>query len=134
MVIADGFWELIKKKLQNTILFGNEPTLELFAILTIYFVQGILGISRLAVSFFLKDDLGLSPAQMAALTGVAALPWIVKPLLGFLSDGLPLFGYRRRSYIVLSGLLGTFAWLALATSVHSIWTAAIALLLTSLSV
>ncbi|MGL5033977.1 MAG: folate/biopterin family MFS transporter, partial [Microcystaceae cyanobacterium] len=85
-------------------------------------------------SFFLKDDLGLSPAQMAALTGVAALPWIVKPLLGFLSDGLPLFGYRRRSYIVLSGLLGTFAWLALATSVHSIWTAAIALLLTSLSV
>ncbi len=123
-----------KKLIQDKVFFGNEPTPELIAILTVYFVQGILGLARLAVSFFLKDDLGLSPAQVAALTGVASIPWVVKPLFGFLSDGLPLFGYRRRPYLILSGFLGTIAWLALATLVNSAWTATAVILLTSLSV
>jgi len=104
------------------------------AILMVYFVQGILGLARLAVSFFLKDDLGLSPAEVAALTGIAALPWTIKPLFGFISDGLPIGGYRRRPYLVLSGLLGAAAWLALATVVQSGWAAILAITLSSLSV
>jgi hypothetical protein len=32
----------------------------------VYFVQGILGLSRLALSFFFKDDLGVEPAQVRA--------------------------------------------------------------------
>ncbi len=104
------------------------------AILVVYFVQGILGLARLAVSFFLKDDLGLGPAQVSALMGVAALPWMVKPLLGFVSDGLPLFGYRRRSYLLLSGFLGALSWLALATVVHTVAMAMLAITLGSLSV
>ncbi len=124
----------IKNTWQNALLFGNEPTKELFAILSVYFVQGILGLSRLAVSFFLKDDLDLTPAQMGALTGIAMLPWVIKPVFGFLSDGLPLFGYRRRSYLVLSGILGSLSWIALATVVNSAWTVTLTLLITSLSV
>ncbi|MDJ0592359.1 MAG: folate/biopterin family MFS transporter [Pleurocapsa sp. MO_226.B13] len=124
----------LKKLIQEKVLFGNEPTPELFAILTVYFVQGILGLARLAVSFFLKDDLGLTPAEVAALTGISSLPWIIKPLFGFLSDGLPILGYRRRPYLILSGLLGTVSWLALATLVNSAWTATLVILLTSVSV
>lgn len=134
MVVSLSALESFKKRLKTVFLFGNEPTLELFAILSIYFVQGILGLARLAVSFFLKDDLGLSPAQMGALTGIAAIPWIIKPLFGFLSDGLPLFGYRRRSYLFLSGLLGSLSWLVLATIVDSVWGVTLTLLVTSLSV
>ena len=126
----DKFKQAFKEK----VLFGNEPTPELIAILTVYFVQGILGLARLAVSFFLKDDLGLSPAEVAALTGIAALPWVIKPVFGLISDGLPLFGYRRRTYLVLSGILGTLSWVALATAVNSAWAAAGAMLLASLSV
>ncbi len=118
----------------QTLLFGNKPSRELFAILSIYFVQGILGLARLAVSFFLKDELGMSPAQMGALLGIAALPWIVKPLFGLLSDGIPLLGYRRRSYLILSGILGTLSWLVFATSVHTMTAATLVLLLTSFSV
>ena len=123
-----------KQLIQDKILFGNEPTPELIAILTVYFVQGILGLARLAVSFFLKDDLGLSPAQVAALMGVASIPWVIKPLFGFMSDGLPIFGYRRRPYLILSGFLGTISWLALATLVNTAWMATAVILLTSLSV
>jgi len=124
----------IKDFLKERVFFGNEPTPELIAILIVYFVQGILGLARLAVSFFLKDDLALSPAEVAALMGVAALPWVIKPLFGFLSDGLPLFGYRRRPYLVLSGLMGTAAWLSLATLVDTAWGATVAILISSLSV
>jgi folate/biopterin transporter len=124
----------VKKILQEKLLFGNEPTPELIAILTVYFVQGILGLARLAISFFLKDDLGLSPAEVAALMGIASLPWIIKPVFGFISDGLPIFGYRRRPYLILSGFLGTLSWIALATVVDSGWSATLAILLTSLSV
>ena len=123
-----------KKQLQDKILFGNKPSAELFGILTVYFVQGILGLARLAVSFFLKDDLGLTPAEVAALTGITAIPWIIKPLFGFMSDGLPIFGYRRRPYLILSGLLGSASWLALATLVNNAMTATLIILITSLSV
>lgn len=124
------FWRSVKQKL----LFGNEPSPELMAILLVYFVQGILGLARLAVSFFLKDELGLSPAEVSALTGIAALPWVIKPLFGFISDGLPIFGYRRRPYIILSGFLGTAAWVSLATVVQTAGAATAAMLLSSLSV
>jgi len=103
--IEESFW---KKQL------GVELDGEIVAILLIYFVQGALGLARLATSFFLKDELHLQPADLAAITGILSLPWVLKPLYGFISDGLPLFGSRRRSYIFLSGLLGASAWTALS--------------------
>ena len=134
-MIANPFeFKGLKKQIQEKILFGNEPTPELFAILTVYFVQGILGLARLAVSFFLKDDLGLTPAQVAALTGITAIPWIIKPVFGFISDGLPVFGYRRRPYLIFSGILGSASWVALATWVDTPRSATLVILLTSLSV
>ena len=134
MIANSSEFKGVKKLIQDKILFGNEPSAELFGILTVYFVQGILGLARLAVSFFLKDDLGLNPAEVAALTGITALPWIIKPLFGFISDGLPIFGYRRRPYLILSGLLGCASWLALATVVDDALTATVVILFTSLSV
>jgi folate/biopterin transporter len=134
MIVSLTGIKQLKNSLKEKLFFGNEPTPELIAILTVYFVQGILGLARLAVSFFLKDDLNLSPAEVAALMGIASLPWVIKPVFGFISDGLPIFGYRRRPYLMLSGLLGSLAWLALATVVDSATTATVAILLTSLSV
>ncbi len=134
MLVTPGGIDRIKQYLKQNFLFGNEPTPELFAILSIYFVQGILGISRLAVSFFLKDNLGLSPAEVAALMGVAATPWMVKPLFGFISDGLPIAGYHRRPYLVLSGLIGCGAWVALGLWVSTPLQATVAIVLSSLSV
>ena len=134
MIVSPAGIARIKASLTEKVLFGNEPSAELVAILLVYFVQGILGLARLAVSFFLKDELGLSPAAVSALVGVAALPWMVKPLFGFISDGLPIFGYRRRPYLILSGLLGACSWVALATIVHSAWAATAAIALGSLSV
>ncbi|CAH9132963.1 unnamed protein product [Cuscuta epithymum] len=114
--------------------FGVDLTPDNIAVAMVYFVQGVLGLSRLAVSFYLKDDLHLDPAETAVISGFASLPWLVKPLYGFISDYFPLFGYRRRSYLVLSGLLGTLSWSLMSTFVDSKYSAAFCILLGSLSV
>ena len=124
----------LKDSVLSALLFGNRPSPELAAILLVYFVQGVLGLSRLAVSFFLKDDLGLSPTQVSAMMGVTMLPWVIKPLFGFISDGVPILGYRRRPYLVLAGLSGTLAWISMATWVDSAWAATGAIALSSLAI
>ncbi|CAM8986131.1 unnamed protein product [Rhodiola kirilowii] len=115
-------------------LFGVDLTPDNIAVAMVYFVQGVLGLARLAVSFYLKDDLHLDPAETAVISGFSALPWLVKPLYGFISDSVPLFGYRRRSYLILCGLLGAFSWSLMATIVDSKYDAAFCILLGSLSV
>ncbi|AEC08625.1 Folate-biopterin transporter 1 [Arabidopsis thaliana] len=114
--------------------YGVELSPDNVAVAMVYFVQGVLGLARLAVSFYLKDDLHLDPAETAVITGLSSLPWLVKPLYGFISDSVPLFGYRRRSYLVLSGLLGAFSWSLMAGFVDSKYSAAFCILLGSLSV
>lgn len=53
---------------------------ELVAISLVYLVQGLLGLSRLAVFTFFKDDLALDPAAVGLLTGLGLAPWLVKPV------------------------------------------------------
>ena len=79
MLVSPTGLAKLKATLKDKVFFGNEPTSELLAILLVYFVQGILGLARLAVSFFLKDDLGLTPAEMSVMMGIVALPWMIKP-------------------------------------------------------
>lgn len=56
----------VKKKYAiNTIkCFGVELTPDNIAVAMVYFVQGVLGLSRIAVNFYLKDDLHLDPAEV----------------------------------------------------------------------
>lgn len=50
------------------------------------------------------------------------------------SDSIPLFGYRRRSYLILSGLLGALSWSLMATIVDDKYSAALSIILGSLAV
>ena len=101
-------------------VLGVEMRPEVAAIVLVYFVQGILGLSRLAKDYFLKDDLHLSPAEASLVLSVSAAPWLVKPVWGFISDSVPLFGYRRKSYLVLCGALGAVAGFGLSAYVTDV--------------
>ena len=100
----------IRAWLRDNVFLGIDPTPDVVAIASIYFVEGALGLARLAQTFLLKDELHLGPAELSALTGLFTLPWTIKPLYGFLSDGFPLLGFRRRSYLILAGLTGCLSY------------------------
>ena len=108
--------DTILKKL----FLGIEPTPDIIAIATIYFVEGALGLARLAQTFLLKDEFHLGPAELSATLGLLSIPWTIKPLYGFLSDGFPIFGYRRRSYLVLAGFVGFLSYLVLAFGLDTV--------------
>lgn len=79
----------------------------------VYFNQGIGSLTGQPLFFYLKETLGLAPSAVMYLSSVTTLPWMIKPLYGWLSDTFPIFGYRRKSYMILSGLLGIFTALTI---------------------
>jgi predicted MFS family arabinose efflux permease len=81
----------------------------------VYVVEGIGqtgGLIAQPLSFFFKQTLGWTPVQVTAYLTVLNLPWIIKPVYGVVSDFLPIFGYRRKSYLVLANLAaaGAYYW------------------------
>jgi hypothetical protein len=49
----------------------------------------------------------MDPGRIGAFLAVLGLPWALKPLFGLVTDFVPLLGSRRRSYLVLTGALGS---------------------------
>jgi MFS family permease len=73
----------------------------------IYAVQGlsqsgVSGLFSLPVSLMLKNRMHFDQAQLAYFTGLVMIPWAIKPLYGLLSDFVPIFGWRRRSWFVIA--------------------------------
>ena len=70
-------------------------------------------IAKLPLQHLLKVHLHLDPLAMAAFFGLTSLAWYFKPVAGLLADAVPLFGSRRRNYLLLSGLGAGLLWAAL---------------------
>ena len=67
----------------------------------------------LATQDYFKQYLKLDPGEMTGLVSMIMMPWSVKILYGLISDNVPLFGTRRRSYVVIMGLLEFAALLSI---------------------
>ena len=80
------------------------------------FCQAKVGVIWQPLTHYLKESQGWDPVQIAASLAILDVPWVVKPLYGIVSDFLPLFGYRRRSYLLLAnaGAVAAFVWAAQA--------------------
>src|SRR6266511_2883064 len=94
----------------------------LFAV--VYFAQGMWYLPNQTLTIVLKER-GLSAGQVATFFSISTIPWLVKPVYGLISDFVPLFGLRRKSYLLLTswvaagagfalglGVPHTYAWLA----------------------
>lgn len=99
----------------------------------VYVVEGIGqtgGLIAQPLSFFLKQTYGWTPVQVTAYLTVLNLPWIIKPVYGMVSDFLPIFGYRRKSYLIIAnlGAAAAYWWVTQLTAPSEI---VFALLLTA---
>ncbi len=87
----------------------------------VYFAQGMWYLPNQTITISLKDG-GLSAGQVATFFAITTVPWLIKPLSGLLSDFVPLFGYHRKSYLMLTSGTAAAAGLLLGvTGDHSYW-------------
>lgn len=92
--------------------FGDGLLLQIFFV---YFTQGIRStLCSLGTSYYLNETLALPPAQSEALRGTAAIPWIIKPVYGMLSDSVPIWGTRRKSYLLIFSAISALAYFSLS--------------------
>jgi MFS family permease len=95
----------------------------LFAI--VYFAQGMWYLPNQTITILLKER-GLSAGQVATFFSITTIPWLIKPVYGLVSDFVPLFGRRRKSYLLLTSALATSAGATMAlVADHSYWRLAI---------
>ncbi|WP_428483461.1 MFS transporter [Rhodopila sp.] len=88
----------------------------------VYAVEGVCqaksGVIWQPLSYFLKQTQGWDPVKISVSLAVLDLPWIIKPLYGAVSDFVPLFGYRRRFYLLAANAAAVLAF-ALVASLSS---------------
>ncbi|HKM72496.1 MAG TPA: MFS transporter [Stellaceae bacterium] len=75
-------------------------------------------LARLPLQNLLKNELHADRTANAAFFFWAGLAWYLKPLAGILTDAFPLFGTRRKSYILISAILAALSWFALIVTPH----------------
>jgi MFS family permease len=81
----------------------------------VYIVEGagqIVGLLAQPLSYFLKEVHGWTALQVTAYITIFNFPWIIKPLYGAFSDFVPIFGYRRKSYLLVANAAAAvgFIW------------------------
>jgi hypothetical protein len=67
----------------------------------------------------LKNELHIGRTMSASFLFWVGFAWYIKPLIGLLSDAFPLFGTRRRSYMLIGAIFATTCWIALAFAPHT---------------
>jgi MFS family permease len=99
----------------------------------VYVVEGMCqtgGIIAQPLSYYLKEVHSFTPVQLTAFLTVFNLPWVIKPLYGLMSDFVPLFGYRRKTYLIAANAVAVVAYFVasqVSNPSHLVW----ALLLTA---
>lgn len=68
---------------------------------------------KLPLQNLLLHHLHVSKTQMAGFFFWIGLAWYFKPFAGIFTDAFPLFGTRRRHYLLISSLLAAISWFVL---------------------
>jgi predicted MFS family arabinose efflux permease len=82
----------------------------------VYIVEGLGqvagGLISQPLTYYLKQVHGWTPVQVTAFLTLFNLPWVIKPVYGLISDFVPLFGYRRKSYLLIANVaaIAGFFW------------------------
>jgi MFS family permease len=76
-------------------------------------------IGQLPFRFLFKNQFHLNAAEQANFFAIATFAWYLKPLAGLLCDSFPLFGTRRRGYMIVAGAVAGLAWSLFAIAPQS---------------
>ncbi len=100
---------------ERTHLADRNPTHIGIVIFLGFFATALSNPSRLgklSINHILKDQLHVTASGLSLFGLITGLAWYCKPIAGILTDAFPIFGTRRRHYLILSVLLAGVCWLA----------------------
>lgn len=87
--------------------FGYKLLVMLFA--SQHLIKGFAASFTAPCSSFLYRSYKVPGPQMQIYGGVTQLPWAMKPVIGLISDALPIGGYNKAPYMLLASLTGVLA-------------------------
>jgi hypothetical protein len=67
--------------------------------------QGLWAMVLLSAQDYYKQYLYLDPGVMASYMSMLSVTWSIKILYGLISDNFPIMGSRRKSYIIMAGII-----------------------------
>ncbi|CDW78704.1 UNKNOWN [Stylonychia lemnae] len=83
-----------------------------------YMNLGFLTLMILSAKDYFKEFLGVTPSQLQTATSIMYLPWGFKVIYGVISDAFPLFGYKRKSYLIINGFIGFISILMIVPGIY----------------
>ena len=75
--------------------------------------HGLWIVVKLSALVYYKETCKLDPGQVQMYMALIQLPWAFKIVFGFISDNVELFGYKRKTYLILFSFAEFCAMLAL---------------------
>ncbi len=84
----------------------------------VYVAEGMgqmAGLISQPLSYYLKQVMHWSPVQVTTYLAALTFPWFIKPLYGVVSDFIPIFGSRRKGYLLLANGLAALAYFGVTT-------------------
>lgn len=88
----------------------SKMTRNKISILLIGFYAGICVISDLAVKYYYKDIRKVETANLTTILIIFKIPYLIKPLYGLLIDFVPIFGYKKKSYLFICFFINILSW------------------------
>ncbi len=85
--------------------------------ITTFGQPGVVG--QLPFLFLFKNEFHVNAAQQANFFAIATFAWYLKPLAGLLCDSFPLFGTRRRGYLISAAAVAGLTWALFAVAPRS---------------
>lgn len=74
-------------------------------LLLIYFAYGFAGFAGIAESFWIKNELDITPEQLISIGIWATMPWTLKIIIGQFIDNISIKNSKRKSYIIIGGII-----------------------------
>lgn len=96
--------------------FGYKLLIMLFA--SQHLMKGFVPAFVGPATQFLFASYKVEGPRMQIFSGITMLPWAMKPIIGLMSDCLPIRGYNKAPYILIASICGILSMTALARMPH----------------
>ena len=74
------------------------------------FYAGVIAISDLGLKYYLKDIKDMNTPKFTKIQILIKVAYLIKPLYGLLIDFIPIFGYKKKSYLLICFLINIVSW------------------------